>query len=79
MEAQPADVRSRTAPRASADSSIPVAVTGLADAATVSAGGYHTCAMLTDRTARCWGRNFDGQLGIGNTADSNVPVTVIDP
>ena len=37
-------------------------------AAAVAAGGYHTCAVLTDRTAICWGWNFYGELGRDSTA-----------
>lgn len=28
---------------------------------TVSAGGYHNCAIRTDRTLACWGETYDGQ------------------
>jgi alpha-tubulin suppressor-like RCC1 family protein len=35
---------------------------------TVSAGHYHTCAVLADRTLRCWGRNNYGEHGIPDTA-----------
>ena len=30
----------------------------------VTAGQYHTCVVLSDRTVRCWGRNLYGELGI---------------
>ena len=29
----------------------------------IVAGGYHTCALLEDKTLRCWGLNDYGQLG----------------
>jgi alpha-tubulin suppressor-like RCC1 family protein len=32
----------------------------------VTAGRYHACANLDDGSLRCWGQNFDGQLGQGN-------------
>ncbi|MCH8849800.1 MAG: hypothetical protein IIC89_03130 [Chloroflexi bacterium] len=36
----------------------------LENAADVDAGLQHTCAVLADGTAKCWGWNFWGQLGI---------------
>ncbi|MCP4444091.1 MAG: hypothetical protein GY811_01935 [Myxococcales bacterium] len=32
----------------------------------ITAGGDHTCALLTTGRIRCWGRNGDGELGYGN-------------
>ncbi|HTL33198.1 MAG TPA: hypothetical protein VL326_08740 [Kofleriaceae bacterium] len=29
----------------------------------VSAGGYHTCAVLDDNTVACWGKNTYGEVG----------------
>ena len=46
-------------------------------APTVIAGGLaHSCARLADGTARCWGRNSNGQLGNGGTTPSSRPVKV---
>jgi alpha-tubulin suppressor-like RCC1 family protein len=33
----------------------------------ISAGETHTCALLDDRSVRCWGNGASGQLGYGNT------------
>jgi CSLREA domain-containing protein len=32
----------------------------------ISAGGVHACALMTIGTVRCWGSNYEGQLGIGS-------------
>jgi alpha-tubulin suppressor-like RCC1 family protein len=55
----------------------PVAVLGPATA--VAAGEYHTCALLADGTAACWGWNQYGQLGDETTRDSSLPVPVGAP
>ena len=44
--------------------------------AKVSARYLHTLAIKTDGTLWAWGRNDNGQLGIGNTIDKNVPTQV---
>jgi alpha-tubulin suppressor-like RCC1 family protein len=44
-------------------------------ASSISAGGFHSCAIESGR-AYCWGFNQTGQLGDGTTADSIVPVAV---
>jgi alpha-tubulin suppressor-like RCC1 family protein len=42
-------------------------------AESLAAGCYHTCAVLTDGSARCWGRNVHGQLGAGDAAPIAAP------
>ena len=50
--------------------------TGCLDILSISAGYYHTCALRTDRTIRCWGFNNFGRLGIGTDTPSLVPTPV---
>lgn len=40
----------------------------------VVVGDHVSCAILADASLRCWGKNANGQLGIGTTADSAKPV-----
>jgi alpha-tubulin suppressor-like RCC1 family protein len=60
-------------------SSTPVAVIGLSNTVAIAAGERHTCAVLSNGTARCWGWNSDGQIGNGTAGPYSVvttPVTV---
>jgi len=43
---------------------------------TLEAGGDHDCGLTAGGTARCWGENYAGQLGTGDFAFSDNPVTV---
>lgn len=45
-------------------------------ASAVSAGDYHTCALLDDGTVRCWGFGADGRLGYGNQTNIDDPSSV---
>ena len=42
----------------------------------VSAGADHVCAVTDGGDAYCWGHNFDGQLGTGNTVPQTTPTPV---
>ncbi len=42
----------------------------------ISAGKWHSCAILGDGTLWCWGDNFGGKLGDGTTAARLTPVPV---
>lgn len=37
----------------------------------------HSCAVMTDGTARCWGRGDSGQLGDGTTSQRLMPTAVV--
>ncbi len=46
--------------------------------ATVTAGSDTTCALRT-HALRCWGANFSGELGIGNSTSQDLPRRVLMP
>ena len=51
-------------------------VVGISTAVSVSAGREHTCALLLNGGALCWGNGSNGRLGNGSTDNQNSPVTV---
>ena len=53
---------------------------GLVDVASVSAGADFACALSSDHTVTCWGRNDSGQLGdhFISSDHSSTPVGVYD-
>ncbi len=55
----------------------PVAVAQGGDLfASVHAFGWSTCALLASGSAKCWGENAEGQLGINSTVDQLTPTSV---
>jgi len=61
------------------DRSTPVSVIGLTNVRSISAGSYHTLAVLEGGGARSWGSNYYGELGIGTNgpgSEKDVPVVV---
>ncbi len=59
------------------DSTAPVTPTGLDHGVLrLATKGGHTCAVMIDRTIRCWGYNYFGQVGDGTSADRLVPTAV---
>lgn len=55
----------------------PVNVTNLdGGAAAITAGNYHTCALMANGGVKCWGYGTYGQLGNSETSNQLVPVDV---
>jgi alpha-tubulin suppressor-like RCC1 family protein len=56
----------------------PVAVSNITNAAEITMGYYHACALLDNGTVNCWGKGEYGQLGNGTASTDvvNTPVTV---
>ena len=48
----------------------------LSNVAAIAPGTRHACALKTDGTVWCWGKNDRGQLGDGTKVDSAYPVKV---
>ncbi|HAP76793.1 MAG TPA: hypothetical protein DCR14_12005, partial [Acidimicrobiaceae bacterium] len=46
-----------------------VAMPGGQTATSITAGDFHTCALLADGTITCWGYGIGGRLGYGNSND----------
>jgi alpha-tubulin suppressor-like RCC1 family protein len=60
----------------------PLAVAGGLAFAQLSAGGSHTCGKTGGSVGYCWGDDFFGQLGVGNSgvgAESRTPTPVAGP
>ncbi|MGD9695735.1 MAG: hypothetical protein AB7V42_08755 [Thermoleophilia bacterium] len=60
-------------PRASGESAS--SSTRAAQAGLIDAGEQHTCAILGDRTLRCWGMGLSGRLGYGDGSDVLSPAS----
>lgn len=59
-------------------SSRPVGVVGLSRGVkAIDAGLNHACAITSSGGLKCWGNDFDGQLGDGKYVNNSKPVAVI--
>ena len=61
------------------NSTVPVNVSGLNDAVSISVGLSHACAIKQDKTMVCWGSDRTGQLGssVEFNDHSSIPVPVL--
>jgi alpha-tubulin suppressor-like RCC1 family protein len=60
-------------------SQVPVDVSGLpagSNVAAIGIGAAHSCAVING-SVKCWGDNLYGELGTGNTSNTNVPTDVL--
>lgn len=57
----------------------PVDVEGLTSTVkAITAGAHHTCAIMSDESAMCWGYNAHGELGNGTNENQIAPVKVLE-
>lgn len=54
-----------------------IVVEPLGEVKRIAAGGFHSCALKTDGTVWCWGRNDEGQLGDGTVESRAAPEQVV--
>ena len=56
---------------------VPVVVSGLANAVDIGAYAVHSCAVLADGSSKCWGDNTSGEIGDGTNTNRLVPTSVV--
>ena len=61
----------------SANSSVPVTVTGMSEATAITAGLGHSCVVAGGGAVQCWGSNSNGQLGDNYGGTTATPVSVV--
>ena len=64
------------------NSNVPLTIThsgGISNAVSISAGYEHSCALLSNGSAMCWGSNNNGALGIGDAASNSHVYAVMVP
>jgi alpha-tubulin suppressor-like RCC1 family protein len=54
------------------DSLPTISLGGAGKVKTIGIGGQHSCAILINGQVKCWGYNWDGELGLGNDDDTNL-------
>ena len=64
------------APTPTADAAPKIARTAAPPIESIFAGREVTCALLLDKTVRCWGSNTSGTLGTGQPEDAHSPIKV---
>jgi alpha-tubulin suppressor-like RCC1 family protein len=54
----------------------PTRVDGAGDVSVLRTDTFHSCAVTRDARFLCWGRNIEGQLGLGDDAIRETPTLV---
>jgi len=57
-------------------SSVPFRLPGMTNVVSVAVGGRHLCTLHKDGAVRCWGDDFEGQLGPAGRGTSATPTLV---
>ncbi|MCM2344320.1 MAG: hypothetical protein NDJ24_07145 [Alphaproteobacteria bacterium] len=55
---------------------VPTQISGGGTWKQVSAGNEHACGIMSDDTARCWGRNNNGEIGDNSSTQRLVPTAL---
>ena len=59
------------------DSTSAKTIPGVSGAIGLTMGTASACAVLADRTLKCWGVNHDGRLSVGTSVDESTPRAVV--
>jgi alpha-tubulin suppressor-like RCC1 family protein len=56
---------------------VPTLISGLPSMSAIAAGSNYSLALAADGTVWAWGRNSDGELGIGSATPTSVPIPTL--
>lgn len=62
--------------KASDYSSTPVDVMNLSNVKSLSVGNFHSCALTSEDTVKCWGRNLETEVGNNGSSNLILPADV---
>lgn len=54
-------------------SATPGQLSGLSSINSLTCGAWHTCSLSNTGSVQCWGRNENGQLGVGDDSNKSTP------